>query len=396
MATNPSPRSPSEAGPPAADSITGVAPPIDAAPPGHGHPPLDDSTRLPGAWPDDGRTPHEPSVHDLDGIRGTADISDDRCIRVAQFVDDGIREWQGFGDLESALAKREGVFWIDLTDPAPEHVAVVARLLGLHPLVAEDILEGNQRAKVEVTDELVHIVMFALRYEGELTQTEIDFILGDTFLLTVHEHTWDPRAATHLRGGLAPIMKRGPDHLLWAQLDALVDGYFPFIDKMGDEIDDIEDRVVTHADSRVLARLFQLKKDLLTARHAIAPVREIFNQLTNREMLLIDREEIVYFRDIYDHLLRLTDELDNYRELASSALDVYLSTVNNNLSLIMKRLTGVTVILAGVGAVAGIFGMSEATNAILGGEGNGFWIITGSIVLLAAIAGVVLRKIGWI
>ena len=144
-------------------------------------------------------------------------------------------------------------------------------------------------------------------------------------------------------------MKRGPDHLLWAQLDALVDGYFPFIDKMGDEIDDIEDRVVTHADTRVLSRLFQLKKDLLTARHAIAPVREIFNQLTNREMLLIDRDEVVYFRDIYDHLLRLTDELDNYRELGSSALDVYLSTVNNNLSLIMKRLTGVTVILAGVG-----------------------------------------------
>ena len=89
-------------------------------------------------------------------------------------------------------------------------------------------------------------------------------------------------------------------------------------------------------------------------------MREIFNQLTNRDLALIDDDEVVYFRDVYDHLIRLTDELDNYRELVSGTLDVYLSTVNNNLSLIMKRLTGVTVVLAGIGAIAGIFGMSEA------------------------------------
>ena len=96
-------------------------------------------------------------------------------------------------------------------------------------------------------------------------------------------------------------------------------------------------------------------------RRATSPVREIFDQLTNREIAARSTEaEIVYFRDVYDHLIRLTDELDNYRELASGTLDIYLSTINNNLSLIMKRLTGVTVILAGIGAVAGIFGMSEA------------------------------------
>jgi magnesium transporter len=122
----------------------------------------------------------------------------------------------------------------------------------------------------------------------------------------------------------------------------------------------------------------------------------VFNQLTNRDMTLVDGEEIIYFRDIYDHVIRLTDELDNYRELAASTLDVYLTQVNNNLSVIMKRLTGVTVILAGIGAIAGIFGMSEAGAALAGGERGGFWAITAFTIALAAGAALVLRRVGWI
>ncbi len=125
-------------------------------------------------------------------------------------------------------------------------------------------------------------------------------------------------------------------------------------------------------------------------------MREVFNQLTNRDEKLIDAAEIIYFRDIYDHVIRLTDELDNYRELAAATLDVYLTQVNNNLSVIVKRLTGVTVILAGIGAIAGIFGMSEATAVVGGGEAIGFWAIAGLIVAAAGVAAVVLRRIDWI
>ncbi len=131
-------------------------------------------------------------------------------------------------------------------------------------------------------------------------------------------------------------------------------------------------------------------------RRAASPTREVFNQLTNRDMTLIDEEEIVYFRDVYDHVIRLTDEMDNYRELASATLDVYLTQINNNLSLIMKRLTGVTVILAGIGAVAGIFGMSEAGSAVGGLEATGFWVVTALMVAAAGVATVFLRRIGWI
>jgi len=131
-------------------------------------------------------------------------------------------------------------------------------------------------------------------------------------------------------------------------------------------------------------------------KRAITPAREVFNQLTNRDLALIAPEHLVYFRDVYDHLIRVTDELDNDRELVSGTLEVYLSTINNQLSAIMKRLTGVTVILAGIGAVAGVFGMSEAGSALANGEAGGFWVVTGAIVTLAAMVALVLRRIDWI
>jgi magnesium transporter len=170
-----------------------------------------------------------------------------------------------------------------------------------------------------------------------------------------------------------------------------VDGYFPFADALGDDIDAVQDAIMDRPSPPTLDRLFELKRELIEVRRASAPTREVFNQLTNRENPLIDEDEVLYFRDVYDHLIRLTDEMDNYRELASSTLDIYLTQVNNNLSTIMKRLTGVTVILAGVGAVAGVFGMSEATI-----EAGSFWIVTGLIMGGASIAALVLRRADWI
>jgi magnesium transporter len=161
-------------------------------------------------------------------------------------------------------------------------------------------------------------------------------------------------------------------------------------------MDAAQDEVIREPNPAVLERVFRLKRDLHDIRRLVGPEREVFNQLTNRDVALIDEDEIVYFRDVYDHLIRLTDELDNYREMAAATLDVYLTQVNNNLSVIMKRLTGVTVILAGVGAVAGIFGMSEAGSAFQGLESPGFWMVTGFTVACAAIAAAVLRRIGWI
>jgi magnesium transporter len=298
--------------------------------------------------------------------------------------------------LPGLLGKPGSSVWVDLAAPSAEQVEVVGRTLGLHPLIVEDVLEGNQRAKIESTDGVVHIVLFALDRSTSVVVSEIDLVLGLGYLLTVHDASWDPRASHHLRNGVTPMLAHGPDHLLWAIGDDIVDGYFPYADELGDAIDEVQDAVINDPSPTTLERLFELKRELIEVRRAASPTREVFNQLTNRELTLVDPEEIIYFRDIYDHVIRLTDELDNYRELAASTLDVYLTQINNNLSVIMKRLTGVTVILAGIGAVAGIFGMSEAGTAFAGGEAVGFWAVTALTVAVAGGAAFFLRRVGWI
>ena len=241
------------------------------------------------------------------------------------------------------------------------------------------------------------MVVFSLGFDGgQYYDRELDFVLGKRVLLSGHSRWWDPRATHHIRVGLAQALGRGPDYVLWALCDDTIDAYFPILDRLGDEIDALEDEVVDRADRGLLARLFELKRALIEIRRITAPEREMFNVLSSREEVPISADNRLYFRDAYDHLIRLTDELDTYRELASATLEAYLSTVNNNLSLIMKRLTGVTVVVAGIGAVAGIFGMSEAQAAFRADEGPGFWIVTLGSVILAAIAVAILRKVDWI
>jgi magnesium transporter len=324
-------------------------------------------------------------------------------IRVAASVGGTVSEWTGeeavtaLGPGGPADPKAPGAtVWIDLTAPDHPFVARIAAILGLHPLVAEDIVEGNQRGKLEATDGLIHVVMFVLGYDGTGVTHEVDMVVGPGFLLSSHGAGWDPRAGVHARTGLEPMLGAGPDHLLWAIVDEIVDGYFPFADRLEEVVDRLQNSVVDRPDRQTLEELFELKRDLIAVRRAVSPVREILNQLTNRELALIDASEVIYFRDIYDHIIRLTDELDTDRELVAATVEIYLSTINNNLSTIMKRLTGVTVILAGVGAIAGIFGMSEAGSAFAGGEAAGFWAVTVGVVAITALAASILHRIGWI
>ena len=222
-------------------------------------------------------------------------------------------------------------------------------------------------------------------------------MLGRRFVLTSHPPEWRPTEMPNIkRLGVDHFLAEGTDYMLYAVVDPMVDGYFPVMDTLGNQIDELEDEVVRRPTKPVVERLFRVRRELLEMRHTVSPEREVFNQLTNREMPLIARERIIYFRDVYDHLIRITDELDSYRELVSGALEAYLSTINNNLSEIMKRLTSVTAILAGVGAVAGIFGMSEAATAFNFQEGLGFWLVTGFCVLFGVLVFGFFRRINWI
>ncbi len=319
------------------------------------------------------------------------------AVRITACRDGKKTESSDLGDVKRLLADLKTNVWIDLAEPDEEQVKTAADVLGLHPLIAEDIAERNQRSKVETFDEIVHVVLFALHYDGgEATVSEVDFVLGDRFLLSAHDGTLGSSTTAALRFGVEHALTKGPDYLFYSIADTIVDGYFPVLDEIGDDIDMLQDKVMQSASGDTLQRLFALKRELSNLRRATSPAREIFNQLTNREIGAIDQTHIVYFRDVYDHLIRVTDELDNYRELVAGTLDIYLTIVNNNLSIIMKRLTGVTVIVAGIGAIAGIFGMSEAGAAFVGAEASGFWIVTAFTVMIAVVAAFVLHRIDWI
>jgi len=324
-------------------------------------------------------------------------------VRISALVSGQLREHAGAdaldalaGGLLAEVRAGTGCLWVDLTAPTTMQVERAASLLGLHPLIAEDIIEGNQRPKLEATEDLVHIVLFGLEFGDEIRTHEIDLVLGKGFLLSAHPVAWTPYAGTHFRSGPATVMRSGPDHLLWALADTIVDAYFPFADRLEDAIDTLQDAVIERTDRSTLTQIFKLKRELIEVRRAISPVREVLNQLTNRDLALIDPGELLYFRDVYDHVIRLADELDNDRELVTATLDVYLSQINNNLSAIMKRLTGVTVIIAGIGAIAGIFGMSEAGLAFSGGEALGFWAVTTATIAFSFLVAAFLHRIGWI
>jgi magnesium transporter len=315
--------------------------------------------------------------------------------RIVRWTPDGTTESTDLSTLADLLADPEARIWVDIVDADAATVDAAARALGIHPLVAEDIAERNQRAKVEATDGIIHVVLFGVAYAGEVRMTEVDLVLGERFILSAHDGTWQPDGHV-IRRGAEAALARGPDFVLYAIADAIVDGYFPVLDRVEDEIDRLQDDVLSRPTQWTLERVFRLKRELIELRRAVSPSREVFNQLTNRELALVSPELLIYFRDVYDHLIRVTDELDNDREQVAGALDVYLSSINNNLSTIMKRLTGVTVILAGIGAVAGIFGMSEAGAALDGGEALGFWVVTLIVVVLAAAVAAFLRRIDWI
>lgn len=366
-------------------------PPVAAATAGRADAPVDAPVDAP-AGPRE--RPSAPS-HD----RKAAEV-DGSYVRVVSLDRGVFRDLEGkaaLTELKRAIGSRQARVWVDLCGLTPEALAGVCHILELHPLLVEDLAERDQRAKLEQVGDVLHLVLFSLGYDGgTIYDRELDFVLGKRFLLSSHSRWWDPRATRHLRTGVQDALSRGVDYLLWALCDDTIDAYFPLLDRLGDEIDLLEDQVVAKADRALLEKLFDQKRELIMIRRVTAPEREMFNVLSSREESAISAENRLYYRDSYDHLIRLTDELDTYRELASATLETYLSTVNNNLSLIMKRLTGVTVVVAGIGAIGGIFGMSEAQFAFRADEGPGFWIVSFGSLALAAMAVAVLRKIDWI
>lgn len=235
---------------------------------------------------------------------------------------------------------------------------------GLHRLVTEDILNVVQRPKVEDFGDYLYIVLKMLTYDGKAGKVipeQVSLILGQNYLLSFQEgimgDVFNP-IRERLRAGRGKLRKQGVDYLAYALLDTIVDGYFSILEKLGERIDRLEEELISRPGRPIVERLYHLKRELLFLHKSVWPLREVISSLERRESPLIRETTVPYLRDIYDHVAQIIDTTDIYREMLSTMLDLYLSSVSNRLNEVMKVLTAISLIFMPITFLAGVYGMN--------------------------------------
>jgi len=259
------------------------------------------------------------------------------------------------------LTDRDGTLvWVSATAPTDEDIAVIGREFRLHPLAMEDLRKQQQRPKLDTYEHQHMIVAYEAVSDAADGLSEIHMFVGAGWLLSV---TWTPTPLLDaVRDGFAARRSGGPDTigtLLYALLDAAIDSYFPVLDTISERIDALEDRVLEgEGDRESLAEILYLKRRLLELRRVLAPVRDVANALLRRDLEIVDASAAPYYQDLYDHIVRVLDQVDIYRDLLAAVLDARLTVASNSLNAIMKRLTAFTVVLMVPTLIAGIYGMN--------------------------------------
>ena len=258
-----------------------------------------------------------------------------------------------------ALRARDEFFWLDLHSPEKEEVKALGDIFGFHPIALEDTMHFSQRPKLDPYDEYALLVFYGVAYqEDEPVPIEVHLFLHGSFIITVHRDPCDE--LDDLRDRLAQDRHRSETYIVYRILDALTDTFFPVLSHMDDEIEELEDAVVRRPTDAQRARIFQLRRSLVTLRKLVTPQRDIFartiDELTDIPGLEAGSRD--YFRDVYDHLIRISELVDSYRDLLSGLTDVYLTTVSNRLNETMKQLTIIATIFLPLTFVTGFFGQN--------------------------------------
>jgi magnesium transporter len=255
----------------------------------------------------------------------------------------------------------DNILWVDVSDPTSEDFDELAKEFGFHHLSIEDCRKEHQRPKVEEYQGYYFIVLYEAELkEGErLELREVNIFLGKNYLVTVHSQPIKAIAnAERLWREWTDLAERGTGLLAYLLIDAVVDDYFPLLDYISDRMDVLEDQIFEDFQPDTIEEIFRIKKELLFLRRAITPLRDVFNTLLRREQPIFSRETLVYFQDVYDHLIRLADSIDTLRDMMSSTMDAYLSVSSNRTNLVMKTLTSISTILMSITLIAGIYGMN--------------------------------------
>jgi len=252
-------------------------------------------------------------------------------------------------------------FWLDLHRPAAEDLTLLSDLFRFHPLAVEDADHFGQRPKIDPFGDFALIVAYGAN-EDQDGLVEVHCFFGSHYLVTVHRDSCPPFDDLRRRAAVETAPPAHGVKLLYLVLDALTDSFFPGLSALDDRIDELEDAVLQRPDDAQLQTLFRLKRRLVTWRKVVTPQRDMLARLAGGVIELPGMTEDTqrYFRDVYDHLIRISDLIDSYRDLLTGAMDVYLSTVSNRLNEIMKRLTIVATIFMPLTFLVGFFGMNFA------------------------------------
>jgi len=259
---------------------------------------------------------------------------------------------------------RQPVTWVNvdgLGDAAV--IRKLGEIFGIHRLALEDIINSHQRAKVDQYDNHLFVVGRMVEMADHVETEQLSLFLGKSYVLTFQERVgdaFDP-VRERIRKAGGRVRNAGPDYLAYALIDAFIDNYFPVLEKYGERLESIEEDVLSRPEPVLVSRMHEVKRDLLTLRRAIWPLRETVNSLVREPSPFISDETRVYFRDCYDHTIQIIDLLENYRDVASGLMEVYLSSVSNRLNEIMKILTMFTAFFIPLSLIAGIYGMNFNT-----------------------------------
>jgi len=242
----------------------------------------------------------------------------------------------------------------------------LADIFQLHPLAMEDVVNVHQRAKVEPYRERTFMVMHMVALNDHFETEQVSLFLGADFVVTFQGRPgWDclEPVRERIRKSVQRVREGGAGHLAYAILDAVIDHYFPVLEKYGELLEALEDRIVIRPDRTVIAEIHEVKRDLLNLRRAIWPQREALNTLVRDETPHISAETRLYLRDCYDHTVRIIDLVETYREVCSDLMDLYLSSLSNRMNEIMKVLTVISTLFIPLTFVVGVYGMNFNTQA---------------------------------
>ncbi len=286
-------------------------------------------------------------------------------IRVMGYGPDQLEELEVASAAElNALRHRWPVLWVDVEGVGDaDAMAAIGEEFGLHRLALEDVINTHQRPKVEEYPDYLFMAARMASIRDRVDTEQISLFLGSGWVLTFQEHEGDPFGPVRdrLKAGRGRIRTDGADYLFYALIDAIVDGFYPVLEEFGDRLEDLEEYVIADPSEGLVGVIHGARRDALSLRHALWPMREAMAQLYRDPHPLITETTHLYLRDAYDHTIQVLDLLDNFREMGSALLDVYLSSVSQKMNEVMKVLTIIATIFIPLTFIVGVYGMNFKT-----------------------------------